>query len=81
MDGMGVEISIVLARAEGSVFLGDKEKQCCLRRLGRDDAACFEVFIDEHSTCFVFLRVQWVDLGDFGGKQQFKINGVVIGLV
>ena len=75
---MGVQVAIVLARAERAVFLCNKEKRGGLWGLGRNDSSSLKVFINEGFACFLFLRINGIYLSDLGNKLWLKIDGVVI---
>ena len=68
---MGVKVTIVLAWAKRSVFLGDKEEGRGLWVFRRDDATSFEMFFNECSTGLFFLGIEGVYLGDLGHKHIF----------
>ena len=78
---MGVKVTIVLARAKESIFLGDKEEERGLWGFRQDDATSFEIFFNKCSTGFLFLGIEGVYLGDLGYKCIFQVNGVIKGSV
>ena len=71
MDSVGVKVTIVLAWAKGSVFLGDDEERRGLRGFRRNDATSFEMFFNECGTGLFFLEIKRVYLGDLGHKCIF----------
>ena len=79
MNGVGVQVSVVLARAKRTILLCDKEERGGLWGFRRDYSSSFKVFVDEHFTGFLFLRVEGIYLGNFGNKRRFKVDGVVVG--
>ena len=67
-DGMGVQVSIVLARTERTIFLCYKEKGGSLRGFGRYNSSSLKVFIDEGFAHFLFLWVERVHFSDLGNE-------------
>ena len=47
LGGMFVQIAVILARAETTIFLLDKEEWGCLGRVGRTDLSAVKVFLKE----------------------------------
>ena len=78
MGGVGVQVSIVLARAKGTIFLGNKEEGSSLGRFGWDDSSSLKMFIYESFASFLFLEVEGIYFGDLWDKELFKINGMII---
>ena len=60
---MFVEILVVLARAESSIFLLNKEEWGSLWGLGLSNFARLEMFVNEHLTCLYFFWVHGVGFG------------------
>ena len=58
LDHMRVDIGIILAGAEHSILLWDKEERGCLWGLGRKDLFFLEILIDE---CFQGFHFLWVE--------------------
>ena len=80
-NSVGVQVSVVLARAKRTIFFCNKEEGSGLWGLGRNDSSSFKVFIDKCLTCLLLLWVKRVDLGNLWNERRFEVNGVVIGLV
>ena len=78
---MGVKVTIVLAWAKRSVFLGDKEEGRGLQGFRWDNTTSFEMFFNECGTGLFFLGIEGVYLGDLGHKCIFQVNGVIKGSV
>ena len=78
---MGIQVSVVLAWAQGAVFLGNKEEGRGLWRFRQDDMSGFQMFFDEGLACLHLLRVQGINFGDFRGKSWFEVNDMVIRLM
>ena len=70
MDSVGVKVTIVLAWAKGSVFLGDEEGRG-LQGFRQDDVTSFEMFFNECGTGLFFFGIEGVYLGDLGYKHIF----------
>ena len=60
MDGMLVEIPVILTGAEFSILLLDKEERRGLRGFRRSDFACLEVFINEGVSGLDLIWREWV---------------------
>ena len=60
MNGVFVEVSVVLAGTESSVFLLDKEEGGGLRGVGGADFSGTKVFVEEFFGGKTFVRGQWV---------------------
>ena len=78
---MGVQVSVVLTRVQGSVFLWYKEEGRSLRGFQGDYSPSFQMFFDERFAHLHLCRVEQIDLGDFGSEVGAEFNGVVIGMV
>ncbi|KIN99908.1 hypothetical protein M404DRAFT_153916 [Pisolithus tinctorius Marx 270] len=74
-----IQISVILARAKGAIFLPDKEKGGSLRGLQGADFSLSKVFFDEFLHRLSFRRGEWICLGHLGDKVLYKVNGMVIG--
>lgn len=72
---------IVLARAKGTIVLGDKEKRSSLERFGRNDISCRPMFINKESAGILFFWVERVNFGDFRNEKVFQFNGMIKGAV
>ena len=81
MDGVAVEVSIILARTESSILFRDKEEQSSLWGFGRYNVSSFQMFINEGLASFPFSRIKRVDLRNLGDKGIFEFNGVIKGLM
>ena len=68
---MLVEVSVVLARSQSSIFLLDKEEWGGLWRSRLPDFARFEMLVNESLACFHFLWVHGIGLGYFWSKSLF----------
>ena len=71
LDRVFIEISIILAGVESSIFLLDEEEQGSLGGSRFPDLARFEMFINEGFTCLHLLWVHGVGLGYFWNKGLF----------
>ena len=80
-NSMGVQVLVVLARMERTIFLCYKEKRGSLWGFGQDNSSGLKVFIDEGLACFLFLWVERVYFSDLGNERGLKVNSVVIGSV
>ena len=47
LGGMFIQVAVILARAEATVFLLDKEEWECLGRVGRTDLSTVKVFLEK----------------------------------
>ena len=56
MNGMFIEVSVILTGVEVSILLFDKEEGESLGRVGRADFARSEIFIKEVFCGFPFIR-------------------------
>ena len=79
MDGVAVEVMIILTRVESSIFFWNEEEQSSLWGFGRYNASSFQVFVNESLTSFLFSRIKRVDLHNLGDKGIFEFNGVIEG--
>ena len=68
VDGMGIQILIVLARMERAILLCNEEERSGLWGLGQNDSPGFEMLIDEIFAHFLFLWVKGVYLSDLWNK-------------
>ena len=80
-DGMRVQVMIILAGAERTVLLCNKEERSGLWGLGWNDLPGLKVFVNKHLACLLFLWVERVYLRDLRNEQGFKVYGVVVGSV
>ena len=53
---MFVQVAIILARAETTIFLLDKEEWGCLGGVGRTDLSAVKVFLEEVFSGFPLFR-------------------------
>ena len=68
---MLIEISIVLAGAESSVFLLNEKEWGGLGGLGLSDFSRLKMFVNKGLTCFQLLRVHGIGFGHFRDKGLF----------
>ena len=78
MDGMFVDVSIVLARAESTILLFDEEERGCLWRVGRANLSGSEIFVEEVFGGFVFVRGERIYFPNLWGKGIVKIDLMII---
>ena len=76
---MAIKVAIILTRMKSSIFFWDKEEWSSLWGFGGYNASCFQVFINESLTGFLFGRVKRVDFGNLGSERVLEFNGVVEG--
>ena len=76
-NGVGIEISIILAWPQGSVFFGHKEKWRSLWGFQGYNSSCFQVFIDEGLADLFLSRVERVYFSNLGNEGVFEFNGMV----
>ena len=81
LDGVGVQVLVVLARAEGSVLLWYKEEGGSFGGFWGDDSSGSQMFLNKRFAHFHFRWVERIDLGNFRSEVRMKFNGVVIGTV
>ena len=81
MDGVGIQVTIILARAKSSVFLWDKEEWGSLRGFGRDNITSFEMFLNKGFACIFFSRIEQVDFGNLRNEGILEVDGMVKGSV
>ena len=74
-----IEVPIVLARVEPSIFCLNKEEGRGLWRLQFLDFARLKMFVNELLTCVHLFRVQGIGFGDFQHKGLLKVDGVIKG--
>ena len=79
MDGVAVEVTVILARAKSSILFWNKEERSSLWGFGRYNVPSFQVFINESLASFLFSRIKRVDLHNLGDKGIFEFNGVIEG--
>ena len=78
MDGMFVDVTVVLAGAESSILLFNEEERRSLGGVGRADLAGCEVLIQEVSG-FTLVRGEGVYFPDLWGEGVVKVYFMVIG--
>ena len=76
---MGVEVTIVLARAKGSIFFWNKKEGRGLGRFRRNNSSGFQVFFHKGFACLHLRRVERIDFGNFGNEVGVQFDGVIIG--
>ena len=79
MDGVFVDVLIVLTGAESTVFFFDKEVRC-LRGVGQADLSGDEVFIKEIFSSLSFFRGERVHFSYFWGEGVVKVDLMIIWL-
>ena len=79
LDGVFIEVTIVLARSESAVLFLDKEEWRCLGRLRWADLSRAKVFINEVVGGLPFFYRERVEFADLWDKRFVKVNGMVIG--
>ena len=77
LDRMLIEILIVLARAEPSVFLLNEEEWEGLQQLRFPNFARPKMFLDECLTCLHFFWVHGICFGYLWGEGLFQVYSVV----
>ena len=77
VNSVGVEISIILTRSQGSVLLRYKEKRRGLWGFRGYNASCFQVFIDECPAGVFFCQVKWVYFSNFRNEGVLEFDGMV----
>ena len=77
MDGVVVQVVIILTRAESSILPWDEEEWGSLWGLGRYNSSSFQVFIDESFASLFFGRVKRVDLGNLGNEGVLEFDDVI----
>ena len=80
MNGVFIEVSVVLAGAEVFILLFEKEEGESLGRVGRADFAIFEIFIKEVFCGFPFIRREGVDFPNLRDEGFVKVYFMVIRL-
>ena len=78
MNGVFIEILVVLAGVEVSILLFDKEEGGGLGRVGRVNFARFEIFIKDVFCGFPFIRREGVDFPNLRDKGFIKVYFMVI---
>ena len=79
VNGMAVQVAVVLAGSKGSVFFGNKEEQGSPRGFRRNNSSHFQVFINKCLASISFGRIEGVNFGDFGDEGVFEVNSMVEG--
>ena len=72
MDGVGVQVAIVLTWVERAILLSHAEEGCGVRGFGWDDPSSLQMFVNESFACFLFLRVKRIHLAIFGTKEGLR---------
>ena len=78
MNGVFIEVSVILAGVKVSVLLFDKEEGESLGRVGRADFARSEIFIKEAFCGFLFIGREGIDFPNLRDKGFIKVYFVVI---
>ena len=76
---MFIDVAVVLAWAESSVLLFDKEKGGCLRGVGWVDLSRGEVFVKEVFGGFAFIRGEGINFPDLQGEGVIEIDLMIVG--
>ena len=79
-SSMFIEIPVILARTEFSIFLLDEEERGRLGRVGRTNLSGGKVFFKEVLGSFLFFRRKRVDFAYLRCEGFVKINLVIVGL-
>ena len=77
LDGMRIDVTVILARVERSILLWHKEKGGRLRGLRREDLSFFEILIDERLQRFHFLQIEQIVLRSSWNKRVVEFDGMV----
>ena len=72
VNGVGIEIAIILAWSQGSILFGHEEKQRGLWRFRGQNSSCFQVFINEGFAGLLLCRVERVYLAILGTKESLS---------
>ena len=79
LDGVGVQVAVILAWTKSSILLWHKEEGRGLGRFQGYNSSCFKVFFHKGLACFHFCWIEGINFGDLGGEVRVKFDGVVIG--
>ena len=79
MGGMFIEVAVVLARAEFSIFLFDEEERGCLVGVQWANFSCNKVFSKEVLSCFLFVEGERVDFAYLRHEGFIHIYFMIIG--
>ena len=77
---MFVQVSVILAGSEFSIFLLDKEEGRCLWRGQGSDLSGLEVFVNKVICGFPFIWREGVYFANFRDESVFHVNFVVVRL-
>ena len=80
MNGVFIEVLVVLAGMEVSILLFNKEEGGGLGRVGRVDFARFEIFVKDVFCGFPFIGREGVDFPNPKHEGFIKVYFMVIGL-
>ena len=80
MNGVFIEVLVVLAGVEVSILLFNKEKGEGLGRVGRVDFARFEIFVKEVFCGFPFIGREEVDFPNLRHEGFIKVYFMIIRL-
>ena len=73
----GIQSTVVLYQAEGSIFLFDEEDWRGHRGFGRSDVASFQIFLEEGIEFLLFGRGEQVDLTSRWGPSRDEFYGMI----
>ena len=77
MDGMFVEMAVVLYQSELPILFSYKEKWSGAMRGGPSNGPPRKVFLDKFSQLVMFFRAQGIYFGGLRFKGWFEVDGVV----
>jgi len=77
LDHMRINVAVVLAGVEHSIFLWDKKERGHLWGLRRQDLPFFEILIDEHLQSLHLLGVEQIVLHSARDKQVVEFDSMV----
>jgi len=81
LDGVGIDVVVVLTGTEYSILLQDKEEGRRLQGFQGEDLFLFEVLINEHFQGLHFLQVKQIVLHSTQDKGVVKFDGMIERLV
>ena len=67
-DSVGIQVLIVLARAERTIFFCNEEERGGLWGFGQNNSSGFEVFLDENFAYLLFLWIKGIYLSNLRNK-------------
>ena len=78
LDYVFIEVPIVLAGTESTIFLFDKEEESGLGEIQKVDFPSMKIFIEEVFSSFMLLREERIEFPNFGDEKVSKVDFMIV---